>query len=108
MDQVCAHAQSCRPARLARSIGKGRQGIVGQGIQAVAAGILLREADEELGRGRERLLRRPVQEHGAPKHRIHGRGHKAEAPGQQDGKTPGLGQELTPETIAASDIITVK
>ena len=55
----------------------------------MAAGVFLREADEELRRGRELLPCRPVQEHGAPEHRVDRGGHKAEAPGQQDGKTPG-------------------
>nr|WP_302556281.1 hypothetical protein [uncultured Desulfovibrio sp.] len=57
----------------------------------MTAGILLREADEELRRGRQQLLRRPVQEHGAPEHRTGRSGHKAEAPGRQDGKTSGQG-----------------
>ena len=91
MNQVCAHAHSGPSRGLAGSIRESRQGIVGQGVQAVTAGILLCEADEELRRRRQLLPRRPVQQHGAPEHRTGRSGHKAEAPGQQDGKTSGQG-----------------
>ena len=91
MNQVCAHAHSGPSRGLAGGGGESRQGIVGQGVQAVTAGILLREADEELRRGRQLLPHRPVQEHGAPEHRTGRSGHKAEAPGRQDGKTSGQG-----------------
>ena len=57
----------------------------------MTAGILLCEADEELRRGRQLLPRRPVQQHGAPEHRTGRSGHKAEAPGRQDGKASGQG-----------------
>ena len=89
MNQVCAHAHSGPSRGLAGGGGESRQGIIGQGVQAMTAGILLREADEELRRGRQLLPHRPVQEHGAPEHRTGRSGHKAEAPGQQDGKTSG-------------------
>ena len=91
MNPVCAHAHSGPSRGLAGGIGQSRQGIVGQGVQAVTAGILLREADEELRRRRQLLPRRPVQQHGAPEHRTDRSGHKAEAPGQQDGKASGQG-----------------
>lgn len=57
----------------------------------MTAGILLCEADEELRRRRQLLPRRPVQQHGAPEHRTGRSGHKAEAPGRQDGKASAQG-----------------